>query len=138
MLWPLALSRALSGKHRAPGLSIDIATHGDNRRQAAQMLENRGFADIAGVDDHCRTTRRLQRLGSKQTMRIGDDADQHAASARLLGRQRLQSVGELVELPIPGEQRCPAPRRLLIAQRRQRCRFVHGRDCAIEAKLLGL
>src|SRR5262245_66186568 len=71
-------------------------------------------------------------------MRIGDDADQHETSLSPRARQRLQSLGQLVELPVSSQQRRLGPAGLLIAQRRQGRRLVQGRNRSIETKLLRL
>src|SRR5262245_26694791 len=65
-----------------PRLRIDVASDGNDARHAAQLLENCSLTDIAGMDDHCRSAQRIDRLGAEETMRIGDDADEHETSLR--------------------------------------------------------
>ena len=52
------------------------------------------------MDDHRRAAQRIERFRAQETMRIGDDADQHDTSLSARFRQRLQSLGQLVELPV--------------------------------------
>jgi len=44
------------------------------------LLENGGFSHVAGMDNHGRAAQRFDRLGAEQTMRVGNDAEQHETS----------------------------------------------------------
>jgi hypothetical protein len=55
-----------------PAVAIVVAAHRGERRDLAQRVEDQRIADVAGVDDVRRAAQEAQRLGSKQTVRVGD------------------------------------------------------------------
>ena len=66
-----------------PRPSIDIAAnrrHGRNRRE---LLKNLRRANVSCVNDVLGPAQRLQRLRTKQPVRVGDDADQNGRSQSL-------------------------------------------------------
>jgi hypothetical protein len=65
------------GQRSRPRLRIDVATHRRRRRYGAETFEDPGSADITGVDDAIAPAQRIDGFGTEQTVRIGDDADDH-------------------------------------------------------------
>jgi len=59
------------------GSWVHVAAHGYRRRQGAKPLEHFRLAHITRVDDQLRAAQRLDRLGTKQAMRVGDDTNSH-------------------------------------------------------------
>jgi hypothetical protein len=54
---------------------IDIAAHGEHRRDAAQLVEYLRAPDIAGMNDRGAAAQRRHRLRPQHSMGVGDDAD---------------------------------------------------------------
>src|SRR5438067_9873579 len=63
------------GHTARPAVAIVVAAHRRERRDFAQRIEDRRIADIAGVDDVRRAAQEAQRLGAKQAVGVGDEAD---------------------------------------------------------------
>lgn len=55
---------------------IDISADGGHGRDAGQLLENFWRSDVAGMNDSLHSMERCEDFRSKQSMRIGDDADE--------------------------------------------------------------
>ena len=65
---------------------IIVAAHERDRRDRAERFDDVIAADVAGMQDGIDTLQCCQRLGTNQTVRVGDDAD-----ARLNSRLKLSS-----------------------------------------------
>ncbi len=65
---------------------IGVAANECDRRDRAQRFDHMLAADVAGVQDRIHTSQRSKRLGTNQTVRIGDDAN-----ARITPRLTLSS-----------------------------------------------
>ena len=63
-----------------PGIPVDIAADCTHRRNGCEVLENLGRADISRVNDVLRALQGSARFGAKQSVRIGDDADEDGSS----------------------------------------------------------
>ncbi len=60
--------------------TIDVPGHGRHRCERAQLEQDVGVADVAGVQDVIDTVENVEHGGSQYTMRVGDDADSHGYS----------------------------------------------------------
>ena len=58
------------GEIAGPRLPINVASHGLDRRQCPQGIEDRGFADVPGVNDQLRVPERLDRLRPQEPVGI--------------------------------------------------------------------
>jgi hypothetical protein len=67
-----------------PRADIVVAAHRAHRRDLAQRSQDRRVADVAGVDDVLAWLKEAQRFGTKQAVRVRDQAyaDQAAAAGR--------------------------------------------------------
>ncbi len=65
------------GKCGAGPVGVDIAADGGKRSDCAKGLENSGIPDIAGMQDVVGLGQRCQCFGTKQAVRVREDADQH-------------------------------------------------------------
>jgi len=63
-----------------PGLFVDIAADRGHGRDRRKLIKNLGSAHIAGVDDVLRAAQRCESLGPKQTVGVGDDADDNLST----------------------------------------------------------
>ena len=63
-----------------PRAFVDVAADGGQGRKFRETVEDLGFSNVAGMDDVCRSAQRGDGFGAKQTVRIGDDADEDAGS----------------------------------------------------------
>ncbi len=57
------------------GSGVRVATNPGHRRDRTQFVENRGRADIAGVDDPIHARERAQCLGAQQPVGVRDESD---------------------------------------------------------------
>jgi len=55
---------------------VDIAAHHGQRGDLCKFLKNLGRTNVPGVNDSLASPQRLERLGTQQTVRVGDDADE--------------------------------------------------------------
>ncbi len=62
-------------KFTRPCSFIDVAADCGYWRKRCELLENLRIADVSGVNDVIRASQRRERFGTKQAVRIGDDAD---------------------------------------------------------------
>jgi len=62
-------------KFARPRFFVDVAANGGHGRDLFQSVENLWIADVSGVNDVVRAMKCLQSLGTKQTVRVGNDAD---------------------------------------------------------------
>jgi hypothetical protein len=69
---PRDVELGVLGHGSRPAIAIVVAAHRGEWRELAQGVEDRRIADVAGVDDMRRAAQEAQRLGSKQTVRVGD------------------------------------------------------------------
>ena len=67
----------------SPCALVDIAANRRHRRKRRKLLENLRRANVSCVNDVIRPAQRLQRFGTKQPVRVGDDADQNGRSQSL-------------------------------------------------------
>jgi len=63
------------GEIAGPRLPINVASHGLDRRQGTQGVEDRGFADVPAVNDQLRATERLERLRPEEPVGIRNHTD---------------------------------------------------------------
>ena len=71
----------LGQRQRAcPRAGVDVASHGERRRDISEPSEDLRIADVAGVDDELRSVKRGHGLGPKQAVCVGDDADPQTTS----------------------------------------------------------
>lgn len=63
------------GQCAGPGSFVDVAADCRELRNCPQLIENLGLANIPGVDDVVRAVQGLHRLGTKQAVRVGNDAN---------------------------------------------------------------
>lgn len=61
-------------KGLAPRLGVYIAAHGMDPCGVLELAQDGAIAYIAGMNDRLRATKRSDRLGPKQTVRVGDQA----------------------------------------------------------------
>ena len=76
---PPATTTAVSGSSR-PAEAVVVAAHGDDRRDGLEVVEHRGDAQVAGVEDQVAALERLQdavrqRVEVLADVAVGDDAD---------------------------------------------------------------
>ena len=64
----------------SPCTFIDVATNCCEGSNGPQLVENLRVADVAGVNDVFRSSQRLNGFGTKQAVRVGDDADEYGVS----------------------------------------------------------
>src|SRR5262245_22524074 len=99
--------------------------------------EGLGVAELRALNrgDVLVTTRRRQHPDPGPCASFGASRSHPTSetkSGRVLAGQLLEAVGQPIKLPRPGELRCLSPGRLLVRERRQGRRRVHGCDRAIE------
>ena len=58
-----------------PGVAIHVAANRGNWRNLSQPFQDGRIADVAGMNDVVRAAQRGQSLRTKQSVSIGDDAD---------------------------------------------------------------
>ena len=63
------------GQGLGPGPAVDIAADRRHRGDARQNVKVVGVADITRMQNAIDAFQRLQRLGAKQSVGVGDDAD---------------------------------------------------------------
>ena len=59
------------------GRIVDVAVHGLNRREFAQLVENARGADVSGVNDQFGAAKCRNGFRPKQAVRVGDEAYDH-------------------------------------------------------------
>jgi len=64
------------GEASRPGVFVDVAADGRDGRDARKFGKNFRCANVPGVNDVFRTAQGLERFGTKQSVSVGDDADQ--------------------------------------------------------------
>jgi hypothetical protein len=63
-----------------PSAGVDVATHRGDGRNSCERLQNFRRTDIARVNDALRTAQRRKRFRPKQSVSIGNDADEDGSS----------------------------------------------------------
>ena len=78
-----------------PGAFVDVSAHGGDGRNSSQLFENLGIPDIPAVNDMLGPTQRCDRFGTKQAVRVGDDADKNGESSACpaIGGHQLVHLG---------------------------------------------
>ncbi len=61
-----------------PAAVVVVASHGDDRRDAAERLEHLRRPDVARVQDERTPAQRAHGLRTQQPVRVGDDTDPRA------------------------------------------------------------
>ena len=80
---PASSTTSVSGQAASPGGLVDVAANRRYRRDCRKLLKNLGRAYVSRVNDVLGPAQRLQRFGTKQPVRVGDDADQNGRSQSL-------------------------------------------------------
>ena len=62
-------------KFSRPRVAVDVAADCGERRDSAQFLQNLRVPHVPGVNDALRTAQCVHSFGAKQSVRVGDDAD---------------------------------------------------------------
>jgi hypothetical protein len=60
-----------------PEPRVDVPTHRSHRCDSPESVEHVERPDIAGVEDVLHARERLQHLRAEETVRVGDQPDQH-------------------------------------------------------------
>ena len=77
------LDRGRRRQRLGPSSVIGVAAHGRHRRDASERLEHVGPTDVAGMEDALHPGQRVQRLGTQQAVRVGDQPHpRHSAHSR--------------------------------------------------------
>ncbi len=63
------------GKNFRPRRGVDVASYRSDGSNLLQGRQNRGIANIAGMNDVIRAGESRECFRPKQAMRVGDDAD---------------------------------------------------------------
>lgn len=64
------LDHIVCGKTATPSARVVIATHGSDRRNGSERVQNRWVADVAAMNDEVRVVERIERLRPNQTVGI--------------------------------------------------------------------
>lgn len=72
---PANLENLSLRKFARPRPFVDIAPDRGNGSKPAELIENFSFAHVSGVEDVCRAAQSVDCFRPKQSMRVGDDAD---------------------------------------------------------------
>jgi hypothetical protein len=67
---------------------VDVAAHRADRRDAFQLGQDLGPADVARMDDQLDLPQGGQRLGAHEPVRVRDQPDDHSLSHRVHDRKR--------------------------------------------------
>src|SRR5579872_3272560 len=81
-----------------PFAPVNVAAHCRHRSDCGKFLENLGWSDVSRVNDVLRSSKRLDRFRTKQTVRIGDHAN-HDWSFGLLRHDYAFCKAQLKPLP---------------------------------------
>lgn len=68
------LDRCLLRKGLAPRLGVHIPSHGVNRRNVLELAKDSGIANVASMNDGVRSPKCRECFRTKQTVRVGDQA----------------------------------------------------------------
>lgn len=66
------------GKAARPLPFVIVSTHGVNRRDSVQFVQDLRLADVARVDDDAAAAQCIERFGPQQTVGVGDKTDELA------------------------------------------------------------
>ena len=86
------------GQFAGPRSFVNVATNSGHRRDGSKSIKNLRVADVAGMDDMLRAGQCVQRLGPKQAVRVGDDADGEVGSQLLVPGCQFSTI----QFPAPG------------------------------------
>jgi hypothetical protein len=64
------------GQWARPRGFVDVASDGGYGRKRSELLENLRLSDVSGVNNVIGPAQCRERLGTKQAVRVGDNADQ--------------------------------------------------------------
>ena len=65
------------GNFPRPDFAIHVAAYGSHRRNRSQIFQDVRIADVASMNDVVGSAQGGKSLRTKQTVRVGDDADKH-------------------------------------------------------------
>src|SRR5581483_6768516 len=72
-----------------PGTLVVVAAHRGDRRDPAELAQDVGVADVAGVYDGIAAAQEVERFGAQQAVGVGNEADaKHARVLRAVYRSR--------------------------------------------------
>jgi hypothetical protein len=63
------------GEFARPRSFVDVASDGGYGRKRSELLENLRLSDVSGVNNVIAPTQCRERLGTKQAVSVGDNAD---------------------------------------------------------------
>lgn len=63
-----------------PRILVNIAADGGHRGEGCELIENFRGADVAGVNDVLGSAQGFERFGTKQAVRVGNNADEDGGS----------------------------------------------------------
>lgn len=83
-----------------PGILVDVAADGADGRDGCEFLQNLRRPDISGVDDSLRALQSSERFRTKQSMSVGNDADEDGISQFRFSVLSSTCVHEFVQVSV--------------------------------------